>query len=369
MRVQKRLSFFLLLLFFVPGVLFLWSGGLGDLPLPSLSDFWDGAAGEAVNTAVKEFFPGRNLLSSMTASLQTTLGRNQQNGCFYSADGILQNLPEADEGITAENLAALQDYAAASPVPCYFLLSPTSAAIEQEKIPALALDSLFNQKQYIQRCYSALATRFHTIDGYNGLFSHRSEYLFYRTDSRLTALGCYYLYANAGEKLGYSVRSIDDFSIAHPLHGYRGNLSPLVPYVQVQPDILSLFYYQRHDRDIRLIENPLESAASKALYDPALLNGADPLQVYLGENNGVADLAADNTPFDSRLLVFTDGSCNALFPLMAIHYRQIRVVDLRSATASQLALIQPEEFDQVLFAFSLESFGYERVLGETLGGK
>lgn len=369
MRSQKRLSLFLLLLFFLPGVLFLLGGGLRELPSLSLSDFWDGAAARAVNAAAEEFFPGRQLLSSMTASLQTTLGRNQQNGCFYSADGILKNLPEADEEITAENLAALQDYAAASPVPCYFLLCPTSAAIEQEKIPSLALDSLFNQKQYIQRCYNALSSRFHTIDGYNSLFSHQSEYLFYRTDSRLTALGCYYLYAGAGEKLGYSVLSIDDFSIAHPLHGYRGNLSPLVPCVQVRPDILSLFYCQKHDRKIRLIENPLESAASKDLYDLSALSGADPLQVYLGENSGVADLAADNTPFDGRLLVFTDGSCNALFPLMAIHYRQIRVVDLRSVSASQLAQIDPEAFDQVLFAFSLESFGCERVLGKTLGEK
>ena len=367
MRSQKRLSLFLLLLFFIPGILFLLGGGLGDLPLPSLSELWDGGANDAANAAVEESFFGRDALSYMAASLQTMLGRNQQNGCLYSTDGILQNLPDADEKITAENLAALQDYAAASPAPCYFLLSPTSVAIQQDKIPSLALDSLFNQKQYIQRCYSALSSRFHTIDGYNNLFAHQSEYLFYRTDSRLTALGCYYLYASAGEKLGYSARPIDDFSIAHPLHDYCGNLSPLVPYAQVKPDILSLFFYQRHNREIRLIENPLENTSSKELYDLSLLNGADPLQVYLGANGGVADLVADNTPFNGRLLVFTDGGCNALFPLMAIHYRQIRVVDFRSATASQLALIQPEEFDQVLFAFSLDSFGYERILSRISG--
>lgn len=166
---------------------------------------------------------------------QTALGRNQQNGCFYSEDGILQNLPDADAQITENNLQALQTYAAQTPTPCYFLLSPTAAAIAQNKIPSLALESLFNQKQYIQRCYNALSSSFRTIDGYNSLFSHQSEYLFYRTDSRPTALGCYYLYVAAGEKLGYSARSMDYFSISHPLHDYRGNLAELVPYAQVEP--------------------------------------------------------------------------------------------------------------------------------------
>ena len=144
----------------------------------------------------------------------------------------------------ANNLQALQAYSAQTSSPCYFLLSPTAAAIAQQKIPSLALESLFNQKLYIQRCYSSLSS-FRTIDAYNGLFSHQSEYLFYRTDSRLTALGCYYLYVSAGEKLGYTARSMDYFSISHPMHDYRGNLTQQVPYAQVEPDVISLFHYQK----------------------------------------------------------------------------------------------------------------------------
>ncbi len=367
MRAQKLLSLSLLLLFFIPGVFFLLEGGLGNFPLPSPEDFWGSFAAQEAEAVLEESFPGRDQLSRMAASLQTVLGRNQQNGCFYSADGILQNLPDADEKITSENLEALQNYADSSSAPCYFLLSPTSAAIEQNKIPSLALDSLFNQKQYIQRCYSALSSRFRTIDGYNSLFSHQAEYLYYRTDSRLTALGCYYLYASAGEKLGYSARSINDFSISYPLHDYYGNLLPLAPYAQVKPDVVSLLFYQKRSREVRLVQEPLGAAAEKEMYDLDLLESTDPLQVYLGPDSGVTDLVAKSTPQDGRLLVFTDGSCNALFPPMAIHYRQIRVVNLLFATLSQLEQIHPEEFDQVLFVFSIDSFGYDSTISYALG--
>ena len=103
------------------------------------------------------------------------------------------------------------------------------------------------------------------------------------------------------------------------------------------------------------------------MYDLDLLESTDPLQVYLGPDSGVTDLVAKSTPQDGRLLVFTDGSCNALFPPMAIHYRQIRVVNLLFATLSQLEQIHPEEFDQVLFVFSIDSFGYDSTISYALG--
>ena len=366
MRSQKLLSVFLLLLFFVPGVLFALSGGWQTLTLPSAASIWDGTAAQWTENILAESFAGKDFLCSAAAALQTALGRNQQNGCFYGEDGILQNLPDADEAITANNLQALQAYSAQTSSPCYFLLSPTAAAIAQQKIPSLALESLFNQKLYIQRCYSSLSS-FRTIDAYNGLFSHQSEYLFYRTDSRLTALGCYYLYVSAGEKLGYTARSMDYFSISYPMHDYRGNLTQQVPYAQVEPDVISLFHYQKHNRDIRLVQDPLGNASAAPLYDTSLLKSSDPLQVYLGPSRGVTDLLVSETPYDGCLLVLTDGSCNALFPLIAIHYQQIRVVDLRSVTADQLAQINPDSFDQVLFAFSVETFGYDSLVGDVLG--
>ena len=46
MRSQKLLSVFLLLLFFVPGVLFALSGGWPTLTLPSAASIWDGTAAQ-----------------------------------------------------------------------------------------------------------------------------------------------------------------------------------------------------------------------------------------------------------------------------------------------------------------------------------
>ena len=137
MLSQKLLSIFLLLLLFFTGRLIYPDRRMGRLSLPDFSSLWDGTAVQPVENAFSESFVGRDFLCGATATLQTALGRNQQNGCFYSEDGILQNLPDADAQITENNLQALQTYAAQTPTPCYFLLSPTAAAIAQNKIPAL----------------------------------------------------------------------------------------------------------------------------------------------------------------------------------------------------------------------------------------
>ena len=73
MRSQKLLSVFLLLLFFVPGVLFALSGGWQTLTLPSAASIWDGTAAQWTENILAESFAGKDFLCSAAAALQTAL--------------------------------------------------------------------------------------------------------------------------------------------------------------------------------------------------------------------------------------------------------------------------------------------------------
>lgn len=366
MAARKFLALFLCLLFTVPAAMIAFSKQQ-DLPsVPSLSSLLNGTAAEKIEAQLTENFPGADRLCDLTASIQTFLGRNQQNGCFYSEDGILENLDEASDTVTQINLSALASFSQETTAPCFFLLLPTSAAIEQSKIPDFALESLFNQKQYIQNCYSALSSSIRTIDGYGALFPHQKEYLYYRTESALTAGGCYYLYAGAGEKLGYSARSMDEFSVAHYAHDHLGDLAEKVPYSHVKGDVVSLFYYDSPKHTIRISPDPLHRSSAFSLYDPEAADSEDPLSIHLG-SYPVCDLSLEGTSNEKRLLVYTDSSCDPLFPLLASHYQYIRVVDLMQVTDAELERIRPDGYDQVLFCFSVGTFGYDRTVGNQLG--
>ena len=365
MAARKFLALLLCALLFVPAAMIALSPDRTVSSFPDWASFRNGSAAERIEQAVTEVFPGAHRLSDLTASIQTALGRNQQNGCFYSEDGILVNLEEADSAITQINLASLAFFAESTTTPCYFLLTPTAAAIEQGRIPDFALPSLFNQKQYIQNCYGALSSRFRTIDGYGALFPHQEEYLYYRTESALTAAGCYYLYSGAGEKLGYTARTMDDFSVSHYDPDFLGSLAQLVPYSHVKADIVSCYQYKSPQHTVSLTPDPLRQPSRASLYDPQLTAFDQPLSIYLG-SSAITDLSLTGVSNDKRLLVYTDGSCDAMFPLLATHYPYIRVVNLLQADPRQLARIRPDGFDQVLFCFSVGTFGYDRTIGDQL---
>lgn len=359
MTVKKCAAGVLLALFFVPALLFFPMGGWSRLDFSS-GAFWDADTCSATTEAAfSAAFPFGESLGRETASLQSALGRNQQNGYFYSADGIIQALPQADLDITQKNLSALEAYSRQTVASCYLMLIPTAASINQNHLPALVLDSLFNEKQYIQRCYEQICTTFHTVDAYNSLFSHQQEYLYYRTDSRLTALGCYYLYSALGKRIGFSPRSTNDFNIAHINAAYYGNLSAFVPSEQVKPDVVSQLRYRKTNRVLYFVHDPLGTPSEHQNLAGESLPDSTDLNFHLDDYTDVVDLFIDETPYDTSLLVFTDGSCDAAFPLIALHCKQVRVVDIRTVSPETLARIDADEFDKVLFALSVSRFGYE----------
>ena len=70
MLSQKLLSIFLLLLLFLPGVLFTLTGGWEGFSLPDLSSLWDGTAVQPVENAFSESFVGRDFLCGAAAELK-----------------------------------------------------------------------------------------------------------------------------------------------------------------------------------------------------------------------------------------------------------------------------------------------------------
>ncbi len=363
MRKRKVLPVLLLILLFLPAVYFL---GKNNISFLSAADFLDGSAAKEIEDSFSDSFLGKETLCRSVSAIKDTLGRNKKNGCFYGENGIIKDLPQADEETTLRNISALRRFAQNTNASCYFLLTPTAAAIKQRDLPSTALDFLFNQKLYIQNCNDALTSYFHIVNGYNVLFAHQEEYLYYRTDSHLTSLGCYYLYDACGKKMGYSARSMDYFSVWYPPFDFRGDLAESVPYAKVEPDLIGVFRYERHRRTFSLVLNSLSDPQRANLYDDRYLKSGDPLQIYLGPDCAASDILVSDTPFDGKLLIFTDGSCDPLFPLIAVHYRQLRVVDLRFADSTDLDKIDIDRFDQILFAFSVESLGYDRTISESL---
>lgn len=362
--MKKWVAAVFLIILFVP-MLVAFSSGVENWPQISLDEIASGAAGETLESFMKTQFPFANTLKKKTAQFQTLLGRDSENGCFYSEAGIIQNLPAADEETTRQNIEALLLLAEKQPSHSCFLLVPTAAAIKQNDIPSFALESLFNQKKYIEDCYKSFNEGGYrrTADVYSNLFSHQDEYLYYRTDPSLTIYGNYYVYQSLGERLGFRAKSMNAYNISHLRHQYEGALTRLVPYSGTAPDTVSVFVAQKQGRAISVIKNPHSAATvSETVFDQSALYSEHPQNVYFGEDWTILDIVVQESLYDDELLIYTDGSILPAIALLSAHYKTIRIIHTARADEQEYAQTLTGHYYQTLFAFSVQTFGFEPVL-------
>lgn len=96
-----------------------------------------------------------------------------------------------------------------------------------------------------------------------------------------------------------------------------------------------------------------------SLYDMEKLSSENPMEVYLGERGTMTAIYVEDGPYSQRLLVFADKSCLSWLPMLANHYEEVLLVDLESATSEEIRYLDTFYYDQVLFAYSTDTFMHQ----------
>ena len=60
--------------------------------------------------------------------------------------------------------------------------------------------------------------------------------------------------------------------------------------------------------------------------------------------------------YADSVLIFADDTALSYLPFLIVHYEHITVVNPAEATDDQLAALDPDEYDQVLFTYSVKTF-------------
>lgn len=354
--LRKRISFFLLAFFLlaISGWL-VWSAVMaGTLPPVSASAVWEGELFWQVEDALVQAAPYRKQLRAAVAGLRFRLGEREQAGVYLSENGLLQDIRQSDNNIYYENMEALTEFAGRSRIQVAAALIPTACAIRQEDLPPFAQP--LNQRQMIQSLYRNMGKSMHCIDLYQLLFQNRSQYLYYRTEENLTALGGYYVYTCLAEQLGFRALPQSSFIVQFAENDYRGSLQEQVDYRCQTPDVLSLYHYGR-ERDFWLCHQAGgETWYQDSLFDLKQLEDSDdPTDLYLGGTDGL--LLLENRALQEReLLLFGDQTAKAYLPFLAQHYSQVTFVNLESADEALVRRLDIYNYDQVLFVYSLRTF-------------
>ena len=309
---------------------------------------------EQLDGLISENIPMRAALERGRHELLKLGGAEEFDGVFISDGELIENYrPEDDNGITG-NLQSILDFITLQQMPSYIMLIPTECVICQEKVPSLA--PVFNQKTLIDNTYSAFAGSAVTVDAYGALFENRDKYIYYNTDPLPTSLGGYYIYRELIEKLGRSPYELDEFKVSYAGYGFYGSTYRRVPLDGAKSDMISLYNYTQYGRDYTVTHYETgESYAYDRLYIPEFEQTEDKTDIIFG---GLSPVVTIDTvgPYSDTLLIIGDETAKSYVPFLVNHYARITIVSADKLTPELAEFVDPEEYRQVLFAFSVVTF-------------
>jgi len=299
-------------------------------------------------------------LRTVSAELSLLAGQKERDGVFYTSDGLLQNFwPTESNTVRQRNTDAIITFAQNHDVPTYSVVIPTAVAIKQKLVPDNA--PLYNQKEIITTINRAMEGKVTAIDVYPTLFQaydDNAEYLYYRTSPRLTTLGGYRVYSDVAERMRLSPRPLRRFSKEYAYHDYYGELTSSWSSKKVQGDILTLYQNTTDSQGYQLTVTNTDGSKSvyNTLFPRARAMLGNPFDIYLGGECIRFDLRVLDRDEGGGLLVFGDDSIESFLPFLAQHYGQVTYINLALISKADLVALNPNSYDQVLFAYSLETF-------------
>lgn len=310
---------------------------------------------ETLEDFLRQNLPFREELRGTALRLRMLGGGAEQNGLFLVEDGLIPNLVvTSDTTIHRANtrriLAAIEEASPSS----YLMLIPTSCAIYRDKLPSYA--PLYEQRSFIESTYKQFYGRAVTVDAYNALLYADTGYLYYRTEDNLTSLGGYALYQALAPRLGFTAKPLQQFMASYDVHDYYGDLYSQWGYGGVRPDTITTYRDVLSGSASRVLSWERYSQRSYGtLYPREAAAAGNGMEVILGGYAPRIDITTEGGR-SSSLLVLGDRTALSYLPFLAGHYQKITFLDFSLLTASEIGAFAPDDYTQVLFAYSLDTY-------------
>lgn len=287
-----------------------------------------------------------------TALLQKT----ENGGILLGSEDMM--FPRAYSLLASEtrnlpkNIAALESLAQRYPGRVNVLLAPAASSVYPENVPAgaplLDEDGYFDE---IAAVVQAAGGRF--IDVRGTLAARKSEYLYYRTDHHWTTAGAYYAYEELCGALGltpfdratHGELSVESFYGTHYAKARTWNArADTITYYDL-PNTLTIY----------TVTGAAEASPDivTGLYDTEKFGVYDKYAAFLHGNNGYSRIEGDG---EGRILILKDSFANCFAPFLTANYAQIDLIDFRNFNYGLDALIEANQYDQILVLYSFDSF-------------
>ena len=211
-----------------------------------------------------------------------------------------------------------------------------------------------------------------TVPLHDVMMSHRTEYIYFRTDHHWTALGAYYAYVQFCAAKGITPHDLSDYEVSQ-FPGFLGsfyNDGGKPDAMKNDPDTVNAYRPVSATASMKYGDNENstltggqiifdESTASASLKYGTFIMGDNPFTVI--ENPEVSN--------GQSCIVVKESFGNAFVPFLVDHYQTVYVVDYRYYSGSVSALAKAKGAQDVLFVNNLSAIRGSYQMGKLAGVK
>lgn len=294
----------------------------------------------------EDHFFFRNGWISLKSMSEQALGKIENNNIIYGKDGYMfTKVSKTDSKIIEDNFSAFNKFTQRhSDRNIKFMLVPTAPGVLKDKVyphsPVVDNDGI------LQALKKSISSQ-HYFDVNEVLNSHSSDYIYYRTDHHWTSLGAYYAYEAYAKDIGKKPSNLNELKFAE-MENFLGTHYSKAKSYNVVSDVFSYLDIDA-EIDIQNVKN--------SIYDKEKLNTRDKYAMFLRGNNGLSTVKGDGS---GKIMIIKDSYANSFVPFLIHDFEQIDIVDMRYLNMGLDALIEKNDYQQILFLYNAETFSTDK---------
>ena len=298
---------------------------------------------------VSDHIVGRDFWVAAKAWSERLSGKQENNGVYFGAQNTLINrVDRPDPAKLEKDMGYLDALVGNVPVPVYFGLIPSAAAIWADRLPAGAPTA--DEPSTITDLY--WSTGASTIDLYTALASHSGEDIYYRTDHHWTSLGAFYGANAIFEAMGMEPLDLSDYQKSTVTDQFYGTLFSSSGVRWLPPDSIDTYI---PDEGVKVTSWFRGTPQEGSLYADSYLDVKDKYSYFLGGRQPLCVVEREGST-GPRVLLIRDSYSDSLTPFLTERFSQVHLIDPRDNLSSIKGYVEENKIDAVLVLYSFSNF-------------
>ena len=211
-----------------------------------------------------------------------------------------------------------------------------------------------------------------TIPLHDVMMSHRTEYIYFRTDHHWTALGAYYAYVQFCTAKGITPHNLSDYEVSQ-FPGFLGsfyNDGGKPDAMKNDPDTVNAYHPVSATASMKYGDNENSTlTGGQVIFDESTASASLKYGTFIMGDNPFTVIENPEGSNGESCIVVKESFGNAFVPFLVDHYQTVYVVDYRYYSGSVTQLARDKGVKDVLFVNNLSAIRGSYQMGKLAGVK